>query len=71
MKPYKATLTREWIVLSRSNKDKRETEIESFEVVVMATSGIYAMVRRKGCMPFVCEVKQLTKSEVKNDTKDY
>jgi hypothetical protein len=29
------------------------------QVEVMATKGIYAMVRRKGCMPFVVEIKCL------------
>jgi hypothetical protein len=34
-------------------------EVEEFVVSVMAKSGIYAMVRRKGCMPFVSPIKNL------------
>lgn len=33
---------------------------ESFEVEIMAESGSYYMVRRKGCMPFVAHKKELT-----------
>ena len=32
---------------------------EEKEVLVMAIAGGYAMVRRKGCMPYVCPVKEL------------
>ena len=32
---------------------------DKFEVRVMAISEGYAMVRRKGAMPFVCNVKDL------------
>ena len=33
-------------------------ETSEIEVIVMSLSGKYAMVRRKGCMPFVVEVKK-------------
>lgn len=39
---------------------KWEYKINKFEVRVMATVDGYAMVRRKGCMPFVCNIKELT-----------
>jgi hypothetical protein len=39
---------------------KWEYKINKFEVRVMAISGGYAMVRRKGCLPFVCNMKDLT-----------
>lgn len=29
------------------------------EVQLLAVGGIWAMVRRKGCMPYVCSVKDL------------
>jgi hypothetical protein len=32
---------------------------EDFEVVLMATSGKWAMVRRPRCIPFCCEIKEL------------
>ena len=32
---------------------------DEFEVRVMAIAEGYAMVRRKGCMPFVCRIKDL------------
>lgn len=32
---------------------------DEFQVRVMATAEGYAMVRRKGAMPFVCRVKEL------------
>ena len=35
-------------------------ETETFEVEVMVRNGAYAMVRRKGCMPFVAPNKDLT-----------
>jgi hypothetical protein len=34
-----------------------------FEVEVMATVGIWAMVRRKGCVPFVCNTSELKVKE--------
>lgn len=33
---------------------------ESFRVEIMAESGSYYMVRRKGCMPFVAHKKEIT-----------
>lgn len=36
-----------------------EYETERFEVRVMAVAEGYAMVRRKGCMPYVAPVKEL------------
>jgi hypothetical protein len=39
---------------------KWEYKINKFEVRVMAISEGYAMVRRKGCIPFVCNIKDLT-----------
>ena len=45
----------------KSFKDHKWTyEIESRPVVLMAIVGIHAMVRRKGCNPYVCNVKELT-----------
>jgi hypothetical protein len=35
-------------------------ETEHRAVVLMSIVGIYAMVRRKGCMPYVCGIKELT-----------
>lgn len=35
-------------------------ETETLEVEVMTTKNGYAMVRRKGCAPFVAPVKDLT-----------
>ena len=32
---------------------------ESFEVRVMAVADGYAMVRRKGCSPFICKQEEL------------
>lgn len=37
------------------------TVTDEFEVRVMAIVEGYAMVRRKGCMPFVCRVRDLRK----------
>lgn len=34
-------------------------ETERREVVVMAVAGTWAMVRRKGCMPYTAMVKEL------------
>jgi len=34
--------------------------IERRNVVLLALSGKWAMVRRPGCMPYVCEVKELS-----------
>ena len=34
--------------------------IESRDVVLLAISGKYAMVRRKGCIPYVCSVNELS-----------
>ena len=33
---------------------------EERDVVLMATSGGYAMVRRKGCFPYVCNLSELS-----------
>lgn len=44
----------------RKTENGWEYEVFVFEVHVMAIVGIYAMVRRKGAMPFVAEIKQLT-----------
>lgn len=33
--------------------------IQHVEVILMAVSGTWAMVRHPRCMPFVCEVKEL------------
>lgn len=37
-----------------------------YPVRIMAIAEGYAMVRRKGCMPFVVQVKQLTEGEPKS-----
>lgn len=29
-------------------------------MILMAVSGKYAMVRRKGCSPYVCDVRELS-----------
>ena len=45
----------------KSFKDHKWTyEIENRPVVLMAIVGRHAMVRRKGCTPYVCKVKELT-----------
>ena len=45
----------------KSFKDHKWTyETERRVVVLMAIVGIYAMVRRKRCSPYVCNVKELT-----------
>jgi phage host-nuclease inhibitor protein Gam len=38
---------------------KIQFEIESLSVKVMAVDGIWAMVRRPGCAPYVCHIKEL------------
>lgn len=40
-------------------------KINYFDVRVMATAEDYAMVRRSGCLPFVCSVKHLEMIETK------
>jgi len=35
-------------------------ETEDRDVILMAVSGKYAMVRRKGCSPYVCDVRELS-----------
>lgn len=64
-------------ILTRTKTDKYngeqwEYKIDKFEVQVMAISGRYAMVRRKGYYPFICNVKELTfnNSNVSNTTKE-
>lgn len=54
----KYTLTR--IVPDRFDGRKWHTRTEVFDVTLMAFSGKYAMVRRPGCIPFVCFVKELS-----------
>lgn len=44
-------------------------EIQSFPVRVMAVAEGWAMVRRKGAMPFVCSVKDLVPPEIPTSTK--
>lgn len=62
----KAILTR----VSPIIKDgKFVNEVTQFEVRVMAIAESHAMVRRKGCMPFVCAVKDLT-YQVNKDNKE-
>lgn len=54
-------------VLRRTVPDLQDGKIvkkpEEFEVEVMAVASGYAMVRRKGCMPFVEPSKNLTFKE--------
>ena len=38
---------------------EKANENQQCEVVLMATSGNYAMVRRSGSRPFVCKIKEL------------
>lgn len=45
---------------TRIVKGKWETETTHFTVEVMARASGYAMVRRKGCMPFVSSEKDLS-----------
>lgn len=35
---------------------------EDINVIFLAASGNYAMVRRKGCMPYVCDIRDLRPS---------
>lgn len=35
-------------------------DVEQRDVVLLAVSGVYAMVRRPGCMPYVCTIKDLS-----------
>lgn len=51
----KAILTR----LNPLNKYGDSTTKESIEVRVLAAAEGWAMVRRKGCSPFICGVKEL------------
>ena len=39
-----------------------DKKIEEWQVEVMAEVGKYAMVRRKGCMPFVVSTKDLVEA---------
>ena len=45
--------------VSYNLKDGWTYEHTEWEVEVMATAGIYAMVRRKGCSPVVAQLKEL------------
>lgn len=57
MKPNKAILTK----INTIIKDgKFVDEVCKFEVRVMAIAEGYAMVRRKGALPFVCDIRNLT-----------
>jgi len=55
----KATLTQTHLI---TKNGKWANEISTFEVRVMVVAEGYAMVRRKGAMPFVCNVKNLSPS---------
>jgi len=43
----------------RALDGKWDHHIDSREVRIMAIAEGFAMVRRKGCMPYVCAVKEL------------
>lgn len=57
MKKEKAILKRS--VPVAFDGQKWTYEIEKFEVVVLARSGNYAMVKRPLCFPFVCMQSEL------------
>ena len=57
MKQEKAILTRSDPVAFDGKK--WTYEVKKFEVVVMARSGKYAMVKRPRCLPFVCLPSEL------------
>lgn len=57
MKKQKAVLTRTRPIGFKDGKFTSETE--SFDVIVMAIVDNYAMVRRKGFVPFVCRQREL------------
>jgi len=51
-------------ILTKTSPDKYDENgwhyiTEQIDVEIMAVSGIYAMVRRKGCMPFVCDFRNV------------
>lgn len=53
------------VILTRTTPDKMVGgrwyyKTETLPVRVMATAEGYAMVRRKGCVPFVCREKELS-----------
>lgn len=52
--------TQQKMLLTRTRIHQFGASDESFMVTVMAVADGYAMVRRKGCMPFVCREKELT-----------
>lgn len=55
-KHYTQTLT-----IPKTFKNERWIyETEKRDVILMAVSGKYAMVRRSGCMPYVCPLKDLS-----------
>lgn len=43
---------------------------ESAPVEVMAVVGIHAMVRRIGCLPFVCDSRHLSEKVAQTDERD-
>jgi len=59
MKSYKAICIRKRPAMVAGIFDTMITE--RIEVRVMAEAEGYAMVRRKGAVPFVCQVKELKK----------
>lgn len=58
MKRTKAMLKQQIPTAFRNGAWEHETV--EFEVRIMATAEGYAMVRRKGAMPFVCQEKELS-----------
>jgi len=61
-------MKQERAMLKRKKPDKfdgrRRTYIdEEFEVIVMAVVGVYAMVRRPQCAPFIVSAKELVRKQ--------
>lgn len=57
MKKTRAMLTRIKPIIKDG---KIVDDMEMFEVRIMAIAEGYAMVRRKGCFPFICKVEEFT-----------
>jgi hypothetical protein len=60
MKPKKMMYRHEFPALEWGKFVRKQ---ELFPVVVMAIAGVYAMVRRKGAVPFVVSVADLSEIE--------
>ena len=63
MKNYQTLTLKTPVVDSKTMK--WSSEIAVSQVEVLAISGTYAMVRKSGCMPFVCSTKELSDIEAR------